>query len=111
MISGADVTPIESTDTKGRWYLHNGFNGWSYGSPLNPTPITRTCAIRILTRLVEGRHPDAISKLTAFPNALDYADENDDLYLKSGGNRLIAFVNPDLCVFEKRPQTEQDFQV
>ncbi len=111
MISENDITRIESTDANGRWYVHGGFDGWSYGCPLNPTPVTRACALRILNRMIEGRHPDAIAKLTAFPNALDYADENDDLYFKTGSNRLIAYLNPATCAFERGPKPEQDYEV
>ena len=111
MISETDITPIEHTDVNGRWYVHNGFLGWSYGCPLDPTPITRACALRILNRMSEWRHPDAISKLVAFPNALDYADENDDLYFKTDSNRLIAYLNPTTCAFEKARKPEQDYVV
>lgn len=111
MISEADITLIESIDPGGRWYVHDGFHGWSYGCPLDPTPITRACALRILSRMIEGRHPDAISKLAGFPNALDYADPNDDLYVQTGNNRLIAYLNPTTCIFEKTRKPEQDYDV
>jgi hypothetical protein len=111
MISEADIARIESTDASGRWYVHDGFDGWSYGCPQDPTPITRARALRILSRMTENRHPDAACKLAAFPNALDYADENDDLYLKTSRNRLIAFLKPSLCAFRDAPKSEQDFHV
>ena len=109
MISESDIATIESTDPQGRWYVHDGFDGWSYGSPLNPTPITRACAFRLLSHMIEERHPDAVSKLADFPNALDYADENDDLYLKTGGNRLIAYLNP--VTYGLAPKLERDYDV
>jgi hypothetical protein len=111
MISEPDIAQIEATDTTGRWYVHDGFDGWSYGCPLDPTPIARACALRILSRMTEGRHPDAVSKLAAFPNALDYADENDELYATTGRNRLIAFLSPSKCVFRNSPKPEQEFHV
>ena len=109
MISESAIAKIESTNPDGRWYVHNGFDGWSYGSPLEPVPITRACAMRLMSRMVQGRHPDAVSKLVDFPNALDYADENDDLYFKTGGNRLIAYLNPDIYGFA--PKLERDYEV
>ena len=111
MISEADVAPIEATDPNGRWYVHNGFDGWSFGSPVDPTPVTKACAIRILSRMTQKRHVDAVSKLTAFPNALDYADENDELYSTTGKNRLIAFLSPSKCAFRNSRKPEQDFHV
>lgn len=60
--------------------------------------------------MIENKHSDALQKLAAFPNALDYADENDVLYERTGGNRLIAFVTPENCVFERKQKPEQDFE-
>jgi hypothetical protein len=111
MISQADIAPVESTAASGRWYLHNGFDGWSYGCPVDPTPITRACALRILSVMIERRHPDAIARLAALPNALDYADEDDDLCRKTGNNRLIAYLNPTTCIFKKARKSEQDYDV
>lgn len=111
MIVEADIVPIEATDSDGRWYVHGGFDGWSYGCPVDPTPITKACALKILRRMIQERHPDAIPKLTAFPNALDYADEHDDLYLRTGKNRLIAYLNPKTCAFQSAPKPEQDYEL
>jgi hypothetical protein len=111
MIEEPDLTLIEATDQTGQWYVHNGFDGWSYGCPVDPTPITRTCALRLLKRMIQGRHPKAIELLTASPNALDYGDEGDDLFKKTGGNRLIAYVNPKTCAFRKGKKAEQDYDV
>ena len=100
MISDDDLKKIEGTSKSGHWYVHNGFLGWAYGSPLNPTPISRSTAKNILQRIVGSRHTDAISRLVVFPNALDYADDGDSLCIATGGNRLIAYLPKLECVFE-----------
>ncbi len=110
MPSEIEMRVIEDRSPDARWYVHDGFLGWAYGSPLDPTPITRECACRILDWMIENKHSDALQKLAAFPNALDYADENDVLYERTGGNRLIAFVTPETCVFERKQKPEQDFE-
>jgi len=59
------------------------------------------------------RFPDAVAKLASFPNALDYADDGDELFEATNGNRLIAFLPASDCVFEpgyKRPP-EQDYKI
>ncbi|MCC5849844.1 MAG: hypothetical protein JJU29_17295 [Verrucomicrobia bacterium] len=111
MITKANIESIEKTVPEGRWYVHNGFLGWAYGTPLNPTPITRECALRLLNIMSQGRQHDVVQKLTDFPYALDYAEEGDKLYEKTGGNRLIAFVSPETCVFERKIKGEQDFDL
>jgi hypothetical protein len=111
MIEEPDIALIEATDQTARWYVHSGFSGWSYGCPVDPTPITRTCALRLLKRMIQGRHPRAIELLAASPNALDYADQGDDLFKKTGGNRLIAYVNPDIRIFHEREKAGQDYDV
>ena len=111
MPNETEMLAIEDRCPGGRWYVHNGFLGWAYGSPLDPTPITRLAASRILEWMIENRHSDALQKLEAFPNALDYADHGDALYEKTDGNRLIAFVTPETCVFERKRKTEQDFEI
>ena len=113
MITDEDLREIEGTSKDGRWYVHNGFLGWAYGSPLNPTPITRMTAKRILEKMTDTRCPDAVSKLSEFPNALDYADDGDALFEATGGNRLIAFLPASDCVFEPgyRHPPEQDYKI
>lgn len=111
MISETDLRLVEANNPQGRWYVHDGFDGWSYGAPQDPTPITRACALRILNCIVEERYPDALSRLAEFPNALVYAEKDDDLYLKTGRNRLIAFVSPSNCAFRERPKPEQDYHL
>jgi len=113
MITDADLEKIEATSEGGRWYVHNGFLGWAYGSPLNPTPITRATAQKILDQMTADRHPDAVSRLSAFPNALDYAEKGDALYAATGGHRLIAYLPSSDCIFEpgyKVPEV-QDFEI
>ena len=109
MISESDMARVEITDRTGRWYVHNGFFGWSYGSPQDPTPITRSCALRLLNHMAQSRHPTAIELLAAFPYALDYADEGDELFERTGGNRHIAYVSPRDCLFQKAQQSEHDY--
>ena len=111
MIESETILPIESATPAGRWFVHNGFLGWAYGSPLDPVPITRDCALRILDWMIHNRHPDALERLAKLPAALDYADEGDCLFEKTNGNRLIAFVSPDMCVFEHSQKKEQDFEI
>lgn len=113
MITDQDMLTVEAAAPNGRWYVHNGFLGWAYGSPLNPTPITRETARRILEMMARHRHPDAVTRLAAFPNALDYADEEDAAFHTTRGNRLIAFLLPEHCVFEPgyRVPPDQDYEL
>ncbi len=113
MITDDNLQKIEATSDDGRWYVHNGFLGWAYGSPLNPTPITRMTAKRILEHMTANRFPDAVAQLSAFPSALDYADDGDALFDATDGNRLIAFLPASDCVFEpgyKLPP-EQNYKI
>ena len=110
MITHEELKPIEQANPGGRWWVHNGFLGWAYGSPQDPTPITQACALRILRRTIADRHPDALAQLSRFPAALAYADEGEELYHQTGGNRLIAYLDEAACVFtRKKREPECDY--
>jgi hypothetical protein len=113
MITDSDLEKIEASSAAGRWYVHNGFLGWAYGSPLNPTPVTRATARGILERMTASRFPDAVAKLSAFPSALDYADDGDELFHATNGNRLLAFLPSSDCVFEPgyKVPSEQNYEI
>lgn len=110
MITFRELEPIEVANPSGRWWIYNGFLSWAYGSPQNPTPVTRACALRILQATIKFRYPDALEKLSRLPAALDYADEGKELFHQTGGHRLIGFLEEGDCIFSrKRRPAEFDY--
>ena len=66
------------------------------------SPTTRTCALRILQATIDSRHPDALTQLSRFPAALDYANEGQELSRQTGGHRLIGFLEQGAYVFKNK---------
>jgi len=74
------------------YFVHNGFSGWSYGTPSDPQLISHEDAAKIMQQAklsfeqVEQTIPPA-----------QYATEADDLYYLTGKNRFLCFGNIHEC--------------
>ena len=74
------------------YFVHNGYCGWSYGTPSDPQVINVNDAAEIMKRA--NLTSDQVKSV--IPPA-QYADENDDLYKLTGGNRFICFGDIKSC--------------
>ena len=73
-------------DTSRQFWLHNGYCGWSYGTPSNPQLVSAEDAIRIMS--MAGLTMEAVS--TSVP-AATYAEEGDHLFRITGCNRFLFY--------------------
>ena len=71
-------------DKTRQYWVHNGYSGWSYGTPSDPQLIAVEDAARIMS--TKGLTPDQVS--FACP-AAQYAEIGDHLFLLTGGNRFL----------------------
>ncbi len=69
-----------------QYFVHNGYCGWSYGTPSNPQLITAADALRLMQ--VAGISQDQVE---LFIPPAQYAEEGELLFKLTGGNRFIVF--------------------
>lgn len=100
MITAEQIQRLIEEHPERRFFIHDGFSGWSYGSPLNPTFITAESA-RALLEVVEHRvNVDVLHEVQKEYPPFQYAEEGDDLYKRTGRNKFIAFFDPAICVYD-----------
>lgn len=74
------------------FFVHNGYLGWSYGTPSDPQLISTPDAERIM-RLA---NVTLLQAQQIIPPA-QYAQEGDHLFELTGGNRFLYFGNVSDC--------------
>ena len=84
-----DFVPESPNDC---YFIHDGYDGWSYGTPMDPTPITLQSALELM-RITGLTRRDTIMRL---PPA-QFAEHGDMLFEATGGNRFLAYGNPERC--------------
>jgi hypothetical protein len=87
--------------------VHNGYFAWLYGSPQNPLLISKDTAIKILSEFEIRTGKDAINEMENNRLDLVYAEENDDLYHKTGKNRIIGLYDAKDCIFTSKVKKEK----
>ncbi|HEU0300419.1 MAG TPA: hypothetical protein VFR37_13210 [Longimicrobium sp.] len=100
MITDAQIERMIHEHPDRRFFIHNGFHGWSYGSPLNPVFITAESARALLDLVARRAEVDALQEVQKEFPPFQYAEEGDDLYKRTGRNRFIAFLDPEGCVYD-----------
>lgn len=80
-------------DTSRQYWVHNGYCGWSYGTPSDPQLITAEDAARIMAAV--GLRPGEIA--LSCP-AAQYAKAGDALSELTGGNRFLFHGSLSECV-------------
>jgi hypothetical protein len=88
----ASIPSKGNPNVEDTYFVHDGYDGWSYGSPANPLPITRASAVELMK--ITGLTPAAAR--TWLPPA-QYADVGDALYEATHGNRFLAYGDVTRC--------------
>jgi hypothetical protein len=82
-----------SRESKSRYFVHNGYSGWSYGTPSDPQLISDSDA----TRLMKLAGLTAEQVLLTLPPA-QYANVGDRLFAATGFNRFLFFGDHGECM-------------
>ncbi len=109
----SDLTEIENEIVDGRYYVHNGYYGFAYGSPLNPKRISNKTALDILNRYVEITGKNPIPEMKKNFNDLVYTEAHTKLFQETMGNRITGYYAPDTCVFDSGNEDDKvySFQI
>ena len=79
-------------DSTNSYFVHNGYCGWSYGTPGDPQLIAEEDAQELMHR--SNLSMEQIS--ANFPPA-QFAEPDSPLFVLLGGNRFLAFSNIQKC--------------
>lgn len=93
MFSLAELKNLEERHPAAKFYVHDGYEGWSYGSPQDPIPVTLETACQLLNILCLTRAEDGLrAELEQAPSVIEYTSENGSLYFATNKNRFLAFM-------------------
>lgn len=109
MITAEQIERLIREHPERRFFVHDGFAGWSYGAPQDPVFVTPETARAILDRVAQRGEVDVLQEVRKEFPPFQYAEEGDDLYARTGQNRFIAFLDPAVCVYHpehRRPAGE-----
>lgn len=100
MFSITDIEILQQQHPAARFFIHNGYNGWSYGSPMNPTAVTHETAVRLLNFLCRTQTEGELRRqLEDESSAIQYAEESTPLYRATRDNRFLAFIASTVCTY------------
>ncbi|RAP55650.1 hypothetical protein [Oleiagrimonas sp. MCCC 1A03011] len=74
------------------YFVHNGYLGWSYGTPADPQLIAAPDAEKLM-RLADI----TLSQAQQIIPPAQYAKEGDPLFNATGGNRFLYFGSAEDC--------------
>lgn len=69
-----------------QFFVHNGYSGWSYGTPSDPQLISASDAAKLMEAI--GLSTDQVEQV--IPPA-QYAKEGEPLFHLTGGNRFLCY--------------------
>ncbi|HXI72430.1 MAG TPA: hypothetical protein VNN22_18915 [Verrucomicrobiae bacterium] len=93
MFSIIELKNLEERHPGAKFYVHDGFNGWSYGSPQDPIPVTHETACGLLNILCLTRSEDKLrAELEQEQSVIEYSSESGSLYSATNKNRFLAFM-------------------
>jgi hypothetical protein len=75
-----------------QYFVHNGYSGWSYGTPSDPQLVSAEDAAKLMQ--AANLKFDQVALL--LPPA-QYAEKDDRLFVATGGNRFLFFGNGFGC--------------
>jgi hypothetical protein len=78
--------------------LHNGFAGFSYGSPSNPVFIKKEEALKYLLKYYEITGINPLEVMETKLNTLLFDDNVPELYQETG-YRMLGYNTPEECLY------------
>ena len=94
-----------------KFYLHNGYLGWAYGTPHNPMLISEEDGMLILDYLKRKEGKDFIEECKKTFPPVEYAIEGSEEYIATRQNRFIFYGDVNECVAEKKSLIKKEFSI
>jgi len=81
-----------------QYFVHNGYMGWSYGTPSDPQLISSDDAAELIKRAGLS-----LADIAADLPPVQFAEKGEYLYHLLGNNRFLQYGDIEACG-DKRPQ-------
>lgn len=88
------------------YFVHDGYSGWSYGTPSNPQLVSAADAAKIM----EAAKLSSEAVAQVIPPA-QYASAGEPLYKLTGGHRFICFGNIEECADIRQEKISAPFKI
>jgi hypothetical protein len=99
MFDETAIAELRREHPQRQFLIHDGFDGWAYGTPCNARQIADNLARQLLSIAATRESPSRIwDQLNSGTPAIQYAECGDVLYAATKNNRFLAFVFPDQCL-------------
>lgn len=110
-----DIENICNCNPDKRFVVHNGFDGWSYGSPMNPMLVTLKTAIKLIEFIIDNKTDDKLRMdnlieklLSDFPHFI-YAEKDDLLFDETHKNRILSFIELKYCAYTNKDRKLKEY--
>lgn len=111
MITEDDLKKFLDANEPRKIIIHDGYDGWSYGMPLDPIFISNETILRLVKIIVHKYRQINVFDVLLSDNDIEYAKEEDKLYRKTFNNRFLGLYSPDECKFKERSKFQEQIDI
>lgn len=96
------LAAIQAESPMKKFYLHDGYYGWSYGTPRDPMLISNEDGLFLLKWASKTFEGDILAAAQFTLPPIELATENRPRRTALNGNRFLFLGNAAECIIEKR---------
>lgn len=105
------LTTIQAENPLKKFYLHDGYHGWSYGTPQDPMLISNADGLFLLTWAATYFEGDIVAEVQSTLSPIVLATDDTPRREALGGNRFLFLGNADECIVEKKSLIGHDHPI
>ena len=96
------LAAIQAESPMKKFYLHDGYHGWSYGTPQDPMLISNDDGLFLLKWAEKDFDGDILDAAQSTLPPVELATEDTPRRTALNGNRFLFLGNAAECIIEKR---------
>lgn len=100
MTTEQDLERLRRNSPDRQFLIHDGYCPWVYGVPMNPTEVSVSTAKELLNHIPNSKSNLLEELKSQGPPPVQYAEQGDNLYDETEGNRFITLMKPSRCIYE-----------
>jgi hypothetical protein len=105
------LAAVQAENPMKKFYLHDGYHGWSYGTPQDPMLISNDDGLFLLTWAAKDFEGDVFDAAQATLPPVELAKDDDPRRTALGGNRFLFLGASAECIIQKRDLIETEHQI
>ena len=95
------LAEIQADDPSKRFFLHDGYNGWCYGTPQDPVLISNDDGLFLLQYLERSYEGDILEGVQETFPPIEIAQEDSPQRDAARGTRFLVLGHAEDCIVEK----------